>query len=86
MFKEKVNARTDGRTTDNGPWHKLAGLRPVELKTIEFIKDKTTESNFESTLFAKAAKKIDLNHGWQVQRRPSNHQVPSSITGSGYEL
>ena len=23
----------DGRTTDNGPWHKLAGLRPVELKT-----------------------------------------------------
>ena len=21
----------DGRTTDNGPWHKLAGLRPVEL-------------------------------------------------------
>ena len=36
MFKEKVNAltdaRTDGRTTDNGPWHKLAGLRPVELK------------------------------------------------------
>ena len=32
MFKEKVNARTDGRTTDTGPWHKLAGLRPVELK------------------------------------------------------
>ena len=31
MFKEKVNARTDGRTTDNGLWHKLAGLRPVEL-------------------------------------------------------
>ena len=27
MFKEKVNARTD-----NGPWHKLAGLWPVELK------------------------------------------------------
>ena len=23
----------DGRTADNGPWHKLAGLRPVELKT-----------------------------------------------------
>ena len=48
MFKEKVNgrtdgrtdgrphARTDGRTTDTGPWHKLAGLRPVELKTAEF--------------------------------------------------
>ena len=37
MFNEKVNARTDGRThartTDNGPWHKLAGLRPVELKS-----------------------------------------------------
>ena len=32
MFKEKVNARTDGCTTDNGPWHKLAGLWPVELK------------------------------------------------------
>ena len=36
MFKEKVNAQTDGRMdgrrTDNGPWHKLAGLRPVELK------------------------------------------------------
>ena len=32
MFQEKVNARTDGRTTDNGPRHKLAGLRPVELK------------------------------------------------------
>ena len=31
MFKEKVKARTDGRT-DNGPWHKIAGLRPVELK------------------------------------------------------
>ena len=28
MFKEQVNART----TDNGPWHKLAGLWPVELK------------------------------------------------------
>ena len=35
MFKEKVNARTDGRTTDTGPWHKLAGLRPVELKMKE---------------------------------------------------
>ena len=34
MFKEKVNERTDGRTTDTGPWHKLAGLRPVELKII----------------------------------------------------
>ena len=37
MFKEKVNTqtdgRTDGRTADNRPWHKLAGLRPVELKT-----------------------------------------------------
>ena len=37
MFKEKVKAqmdgRTDARTTDNGPWHKLAGLRPEELKT-----------------------------------------------------
>ena len=32
MFKEKVNARTDGRTSNNGPWHKLAGLWPVELK------------------------------------------------------
>ena len=36
MFKEKVNARmdgqTDGRMTDNRPWHKLAGLQPVELK------------------------------------------------------
>ena len=36
MFKEKVNAQTDrrmdGRTMDNGPWHKLAGPRPVELK------------------------------------------------------
>ena len=36
MFEEKVNARTDGRTTDNGPWHKLAGLRPVELKIVDF--------------------------------------------------
>ena len=44
MFKENVNARTDGwtdgrmhaRTTDNGPWHKLAGLRPVELKIVYF--------------------------------------------------
>ena len=32
MFKEKVNGRTDRRMTDNGPWHKLAGLWPVELK------------------------------------------------------
>ena len=31
MLKEKVNVRTDGRTTDNKLWHKLAGLRPVEL-------------------------------------------------------
>ena len=41
MFKEKVNAqtdaRTDGRMTENGPWHKLAGLRPVELKKFEKI-------------------------------------------------
>ena len=41
MFKIKVNgrmdARTDGRTTDNGPWHKLAGLRPVELKIADNI-------------------------------------------------
>ena len=43
MFKEKVNARTDRcthaqmawRTTDNRPWHKIAGLRPVELKSLE---------------------------------------------------
>ena len=43
MFKEKVNARTDGRTTDNGPWHKLAGLRSVELKKVvfcEWLEDK----------------------------------------------
>ena len=35
MFKEKdlVNTWTDRRTTDNGLWHKLAGLRPVELQT-----------------------------------------------------
>ena len=36
MFKEKVDTRkdgwTDGRTTDNEPWHKLTGLWPVELK------------------------------------------------------
>ena len=43
MFKEKVNARMDGctdgrpdackeQTTDKRPRHKLAGLRPVELK------------------------------------------------------
>ena len=32
MFKEKVNAWMDGRTTDNRPWHKLAGLQQVELK------------------------------------------------------
>ena len=32
MFKEKINTLTDARTTDNGPWNKLAGLRPVELK------------------------------------------------------
>ena len=38
MFKEKVNARADartqGRTTDNRSWHKLAGLWPVELKIV----------------------------------------------------
>ena len=42
MFKEKVNARTDGCTsgqpdgctTDNRPSHKLAGLWPVELKIV----------------------------------------------------
>ena len=26
-----MDAQTDGRTTDNGPWHKLGGLWPVEL-------------------------------------------------------
>ena len=31
MFKEKVYARTDGRTRENRSWHKLAGL--VELIT-----------------------------------------------------
>ena len=31
MFKEKVYARADGRTTEDGPWHKLDGLWPVEL-------------------------------------------------------
>ena len=25
----------DGHTTDNWPWHKLVGLRPVELKIVE---------------------------------------------------
>ena len=34
MFKEKVNAGTNGRTTDNRPWHKLAGLQPVELNIV----------------------------------------------------
>ena len=33
MFKEKVNAQTDARKMDNRPWHKLAGLWQVELKT-----------------------------------------------------
>ena len=41
MYKEKVNAQTDGhtdgRTADNGPWHKLAGLRPVELKNDKIL-------------------------------------------------
>ena len=32
MFKWKVNMRMD-KQTDKGPWHKLAGLRQVELKT-----------------------------------------------------
>ena len=32
MFKVKVNTWTDGCTMDKGPWHKLAGLQPVELK------------------------------------------------------
>ena len=27
-----MQGRMDGRTTDNRPWHKLAGLRQVELK------------------------------------------------------
>ena len=31
-FKAKVYARTHTHTTDNPPWHKLRGLRPVELK------------------------------------------------------
>ena len=37
MFKEKVNGRTDGRTTDNRLWHKLAGLWPVELKKLQIF-------------------------------------------------
>ena len=47
MFKEKVNARTDGRThgrTDNRPRHKLAGLRPVELKMNLITNDFTLEN------------------------------------------
>ena len=27
-----MDGRMDGRMMDNRPWHKLAGLRPVELK------------------------------------------------------
>ena len=40
MFKEKINALTDGRTTDNGPWHKLTSLRPVELKAKNDVESK----------------------------------------------
>ena len=47
MLKEKFNARMDGhthgRTTDNRPWHNLAGLRPVELK-------KTSQGKFLPSL------------------------------------
>ena len=54
MFKEKVNGRTDG------PWHKLAGLRPVELikKNVFFLVSvqKAHNSSFK-TLFAKTSKK-----------------------------
>ena len=44
IFKEKVIARTDeckdGHTTDNGPWHELAGLWPVELKSVhQYVSD-----------------------------------------------
>ena len=32
-----TDGRPDGHTTDNRPWHKLAGLWPVELKiTVEW--------------------------------------------------
>ena len=32
LKKKLMHRRMDGRMTDNGPWHKLAGLWPVELK------------------------------------------------------
>ena len=74
MFKEKVNAwtdgRTDGRTTDNGPWHKLAGLRPVELtKLVEVHKEMphtkslrhpvSEKKNFEDGLFCSYVQTCD---------------------------
>ena len=40
MFKEKVNTQTDRHMTDNGPWHKLAGIQPVELKNLTISKGK----------------------------------------------
>ena len=55
MFKEKVNAKTDGRTTDNGPWHKLAGLRLVELKKIQ-----TTSASTDGASFWKVVNPIPM--------------------------
>ena len=54
MFEEKVNTRMDTwtdrrpdkRTTGKGPWHKLAGLQPVELINKDRNKSTYTDMNF----------------------------------------
>ena len=64
MFKEKVNARTDGQT-DNGPWHKLAGLRPVELKNATHPSWKHLKMTWNDQIWAKICKFLDwtkMNH------------------------
>ena len=44
-----MHGRTDWRTTDNRPWHKLAGLWPVELK-IAIVTINNSKSGFITSL------------------------------------
>ena len=59
----RMHAQTAGRMDDrthDGPWHKLAGLRPVELKKV----------NFWATFILMSANLFNLNYSITCIQRP----------------
>ena len=53
-----------GRTTDNGPWHKLAGLRPVELKIHHFSDNYIFYQQRLSKFLYTKVEKLLFGKGW----------------------